>query len=101
MFPPNAFTEGDFSAVYRDAGKPVVLFATSTCPYCSQTRELLARAHVDFKEWTTDKSEQAREKFAALGGDAVPLLFVGHRRIVGYDEGAIRQSLLLAAPDAR
>lgn len=93
LFPAPAFTTGDFEKLYRDEGKSVVVFTTSTCPFCRATRELLTREHVDFKDLVTDQSPDARKKFIALGGDAVPMLFVGHRRIVGYREDVIVQSL--------
>lgn len=101
FFPAPAFVEGDFSALYEEEGKPIVMFTASTCPFCRAARELLAREHVDFKELVTDQSPQARAKFIALGGEAVPVLFVGHRRIVGYHEDVILQSIAAARESSR
>jgi glutaredoxin len=96
-FPAPSYVSGNYEAIYRKAGKPVVMFSKSTCPYCRRAREFLTREHVDFVEFVVDESSDARQWFDALDGRRVPLLFVGDRRIVGFREETIRQSLASAA----
>lgn len=95
LVPGPAYVTGDFSALYREAGKPVVLFSTSTCPHCKSAREFLDGAHVGYRDFLVDESPEAQQRFKALKGDAVPLLFVGDRRIVGFREDTLRESLAL------
>jgi mycoredoxin len=98
LFPEPAFIAGDFSAIYREAGKPVVVFSTSTCPHCRHLREFLAREHVDYRDYVVDESAAAEKRFRELNGDGVPLLFIGARRVVGFDERTVRESLALTSP---
>lgn len=97
LFPEPAYVTGDYAAIYRQAGKPVVMFSKTTCPYCRHARELLQRDHVEFVEYVIDESPEARRQFDQLGGSGVPLLFIGDRRIVGFREDTLRASLALLA----
>ncbi|MBO9663501.1 glutaredoxin family protein [Dokdonella sp.] len=93
VFPEPSYVTGNYDALYRQAGKSVVMFSRSTCPFCREVRELLEREHVDFRELVIDQSADAKRQFEALGGSRVPMLFVGDRRIIGFREETIRQSL--------
>lgn len=93
LFPEPAFVRGDYTAVFRQAGKPVVMFATSHCPFCQQARELFQREGIEYREYKIDESADAKRWFKELDGTNVPLLFIGDRRIVGFREDAIRESL--------
>ena len=92
-FPPPAYTTGDHAALYAQAGKPVVLYATSTCPYCAKVRKLFAERHVAYTEYQIDKSADANRDFLARKGIGVPLLYIGDRRIDGFREAAIVDAL--------
>lgn len=93
LFPSQEFAEGDYSALYQDANASVVLFSTSTCPYCTQVRALLDDAKVTYTDYLIDKSEAADAKFRSMDGVAVPLLFVGDRSIRGFRPESIQQAL--------
>lgn len=92
-FPPPEFVSGDFSALQAAAQSHVVLYATSTCPYCAQVRRLLDGAGVSYREYRIDASTAADAEFRRLDGRVVPLLFIGQRRISGFREQAIRDAL--------
>jgi mycoredoxin len=95
LFPEPAYVNGDYDALYRQAAKPVVMFSTSTCPHCQHAREFLREARVDYQDLVIDQSPDAKQQFTTLGGSGVPLLFIGSRRIVGFREDTIRESLAL------
>ena len=92
-FAPGQYTTGDHAALYAKAGNEVVMYATTTCPYCAQTRDLFAKQGVKYTEYQIDKSEAANTEFLAKGGIGVPLLYIGERRIDGFRENAIRKAL--------
>lgn len=94
-FPPPEFVTGNYEALYRQTGKPVVMFSTSECPYCRKARELFKREGVDYQDLVIDQSPDANRQFEALGAGGVPQLFIGDRRITGFREKAIRDSLTL------
>jgi glutaredoxin len=95
LFPAPEYKIGDYSQIYDMAGKQVVLFSTSTCPYCEKTRALLAKLGVSYQDYMIDKSPEAETAVRKLDGSAVPLLFVGARRIKGYRESTIRHAIAL------
>jgi glutaredoxin len=92
-FAPGQYTTGDHAALYAKAGNEVVMYATTTCPYCAKTRELFAEQGVKYTEYQIDKSEAANTEFLAKGGIGVPLLYIGERRIDGFRETTIREAL--------
>jgi glutaredoxin len=91
--PPTAYATGDHAALYAKAGNEVVMYATTTCPYCTKVRDLLAAEGVKYTEYQIDKSEAANAEFTARGGIGVPLLYIGERRIEGFREPTIREAL--------
>lgn len=74
-----------------DAQVPLVLFATTTCPYCRQARELLDGLNASYSVREIDVSDSAREQFQRLGGKGVPVLVSRDNAISGYDESAYRE----------
>jgi glutaredoxin len=99
-FPPPQFTTGDHAELYRRAGNDVVMYATSTCPYCAKARKLFAARGIRYTEYLIDKSEAAQRDFVSKGGVAVPLLYIGDRRIQGFREPVIVESLAKVRPSA-
>ena len=94
-FSEPAYVVGDFSALHVDTGKPVVIFTASTCPHCKRAVALLRREHVDYHEFVIDQSSEAEKRYGQLDQTGVPVLVIGNREIVGYDEDAILESLRL------
>jgi glutaredoxin len=84
---------GDYSAIVATAGRPVVLFATTTCPYCAKARNLLDAMKVDHVVYDIDTSEPARALYGQLHANSVPVLVTAGLRITGFDEAAYRARL--------
>jgi mycoredoxin len=96
IFPEPTYTVGDYSAIYAEGGKSVVIFTSSTCPFCKQARALLSGERIDYRDYVIDQSSDSKLKYESLGVNGVPVLFIGGRRIIGYDEKSIRDSLALS-----
>ena len=88
-----ALQAGDYSAIVRDAGEPVVLFATTTCPYCRQARALLDAMKVEHVVYDVDTSPSARSLYERLHANSVPVLVTTSVRITGFDEATYRATL--------
>jgi len=60
---------------------PVELFATATCPYCSEVRDQLELDGIDFVEHDVERDREARERLTRLLGAAamVPVVVDGGR----------------------
>jgi glutaredoxin len=93
VFPEPEYKTGDFSALYAKAGHEVVMYSSSTCPYCAKVRELFVKQGVKFTEYQVDKSKVAAAEFKQRGGLYVPLLYIGEREIAGFREQAIRDAI--------
>ena len=93
VFPDPTYSNGNFSSLYVAAGHSVVLFSTSTCPYCKKTREMFKRQGIAYTDYVTDKSKDAERRFEKYNGTAVPLIFIGDRKILGFDEGVIQSAI--------
>lgn len=92
-FPAPVFVTGDYSKWYAKTSKSVVIFTTSTCQYCKHVRELLDQEKVDYYDFITDQSEEAKQHYQTLGEEAVPILFIADRKIVGANDVAIKEAL--------
>lgn len=92
-FPAPTYVTGDYSALYKETNKSVVIFTTSTCPYCKRARELLAKHNIDYYDFITDKSPEAQKHYETLGESAVPVLLIADRKIVGAREDVIEAAL--------
>lgn len=65
----------------------VVVYATSTCPYCHQAKRLLASKGVDFQEINVDGKPQLRNEMARKAGrTSVPQIWVGTTHVGGCDD---------------
>lgn len=67
----------------------VILYATSWCGYCAQTREFLGERGIPYIELDIEKSPEARRAYDALGGRGVPMLKVNGTVIHGYNPQGI------------
>jgi mycoredoxin len=84
-------------------GSPeVVLFATEWCGYCGKARKTLTALKVPYTELDLEKDATARPRMEALARKAgvdpgqlqgVPILFIGGKPIVGWDEQTVLRLL--------
>lgn len=67
----------------------VVLYGAVWCPYCEQTRQLLASHNIDYCEYDIERSAEGFRQYESLGGGGVPLLMFNDELIRGYNKPAI------------
>jgi glutaredoxin len=67
----------------------VILYATSWCGYCKQTRAFLDEQNISYTEYDIETSDEGRKQHAALGGGGVPVLQIGESVIHGYNKVAV------------
>ena len=71
----------------------VVVYGTTTCPFCAKAREYLAEKKVAYSDFNVDKSEAAQQKYKTLNVKAVPAILIGDRMITGFRPDAIDDAL--------
>jgi mycoredoxin len=87
------YQQGDFSTHYADAKTPVVVYGTTTCPFCAKTREYLDQHKIAYADFNVDQSESARKKYSELKVKSVPAILIGDRLITGFRPDAIDAAL--------
>ena len=80
----------DFAANHKEG---VVLYATSWCGNCAQTRKFLKSANIPYFEYDVEKSAEGQRQFKELRGIGVPLILVNKTLIRGYNPSAIFTAL--------
>ena len=68
------------------AAQPVVMYATSWCPYCAKARDYFARKGIPYVEHDIEKSAAHNAEFKRQGGRGVPLILVGGEKMSGFSE---------------
>ena len=76
--------------------KRVVLFSSSSCPWCSRAKNYLREKGVSVKEIRVDKDpDAARDVVRMTGQMSVPILLIGRAKVTGFDKTKIDQLLKL------
>jgi glutaredoxin len=68
----------------------VVMYTTPTCGYCKRARSFFLRHNIGFTDYDVTADKNAMERFKALNGRGVPLIFVGDKRIVGFNKPLLK-----------
>jgi len=72
----------------------VKVYSTSTCPWCTKTKEFLKENNVKFEEVNVGEDEKARnEMFDKSGQFGVPVIDVNGTIIVGFKKDVLKSAL--------
>ena len=77
-------------------GDKVKLYSTTWCGYCKKARAYLKSRNIPFEDIDVETTDRGRREFRDINGNGVPVVFVGDRRMDGYDQGGL-QNMLKAA----
>jgi glutaredoxin len=77
-------------------GDKVKLYTTAWCGYCKKARAYLNARNIPFEDIDVETTDRGRREFREINGNGVPVIFVGDRRMNGYDQGGL-QNMLKAA----
>lgn len=68
----------------RQSRPQVVMYSAEWCGVCRRAKQYFSEQQIPYKELDIDKSKQAQEGFERLGGQGVPIILVGKRRMNGF-----------------
>jgi len=72
----------------------VVIYTTSSCPWCKRTKAFYKEHKVSFTEKNVEKDPKfAQEMIKKSGQQGVPVSIIGSEIIVGFDEGKLKKAL--------
>lgn len=69
----------------------VVLYGTTWCGYCKKARQYFDARHISYADLDIEKDAGARAQYDSFGGNGVPVIFVGNRRMNGFDAASFDQ----------
>lgn len=81
----------------------IVVYSTTTCPYCRMLKDYLKEKNVAFNEKLVDQDDSAREEMMVASGGflGVPFTVItkddgGKETVIGFDKGKVDQVLGLS-----
>jgi len=69
--------------------KNVVVYTSSTCPYCTMAKNHLKEKGIDFVEKNVSTDNEARKELMSMGHMGVPVILIDGEEIVGFDKDRI------------
>ncbi len=73
-----------FTPAQGTASRRVVMYSAVWCGYCKQARQYFQRNGISFVEHDIEKNQNARRAYDAIGGNGVPVILVGNKRLNGF-----------------
>lgn len=72
----------------------VLVYSTSTCPFCIRVKQFLTENNISFKNIDVSGNHEAAEEMIQKSGQmGVPILDIDGKIIVGFDKESIKQAL--------
>ena len=72
----------------------VVLFSTTTCSWCRRVKKYFKESRIPFREVNVERdASAARTIQKQTGQTGVPVIKIGSKWIVGFDQPAIEREL--------
>lgn len=72
----------------------VMVYTTSTCPWCSKLKSFLKEEGISFTEVNVGEDPEAARRMVKLTGQrSVPVTTIDEQIIIGYDPDGIRAAL--------
>jgi glutaredoxin 3 len=68
--------------------KKVVIYTTSSCPYCLRAKTLLERKHIEYEEINVEDNEELKQEMTTKAGGrkSVPQIFIADHHVGGCDD---------------
>jgi glutaredoxin-like YruB-family protein len=72
----------------------IKVYSTPWCPFCSKVKEFLKEHGFDYEDVNVQENiSAANEMIVKTGQEGVPVIEIGDKIIIGFDEPALREAL--------
>ncbi len=72
----------------------VTIYSTPTCHFCHAAKDFFTANSITFTDYNVASDLPKRQEMIQKSGQmGVPVITIGDKLIVGYDEGALRELL--------
>jgi glutaredoxin 3 len=76
--------------------KKIILYSTTTCPWCIRLIEYLHHYNIDFELKKVDEDEKALKEMKEISGqNGVPVILIDGNIVVGFEKEEIDRLLKL------
>lgn len=76
--------------------KEVVVYSTTTCPYCDMVKNFLDEKGVEYTNYNVSENpEKAKEMIQKTGQRGVPVVDIEGQIVIGFDKGKLKELLEL------
>jgi glutaredoxin len=79
----------------NDGNPIVVMYGTQSCGYCRKAEQLFVELGVEFVDLDIERNSNAKSGYDALRGSGTPLIYVGFRRVEGFNKQKIESAIEL------
>lgn len=86
MFAAQSMAQESMTDEQMKAGSNAVLYSAEWCGYCKKAKAFMNENNIRFTELDLDKSDEYIDQFEADGGEGIPYLVVGKRKVSGFNE---------------
>ncbi len=73
----------------------VTVYSTPTCPWCKKVKKFLKANNIDYSEVDASSEAGSKEMFDKSGQMSVPVVDIGGKIIIGFDEEKLKSLLSL------
>jgi len=77
----------------KEGSPRLVMYGTQTCGFCTKAAKYFNDSGVIFADLDIDKSNAARKNYDLLQGAGTPLIYVGFRRVDGFNKTALDRAI--------
>jgi glutaredoxin-like YruB-family protein len=73
----------------------VIIYSTPTCPYCHQAKEFFKSQGIEYTDYDVAADQaRAKEMIDKSGQMGVPVIIIGDKMIIGFDQPSIEKELI-------
>lgn len=74
--------------------KKILIYSTPTCPYCKMAKEFFKSKNIEYRDVDVAADEKAAEEMVHKTGQyGVPVIDIGGKLIIGFDQEEIEKAL--------
>lgn len=74
----------------------VTIYSTPTCHFCHAAKDFFTENKISFTDYNVATDLAKRQEMIQKSGQmGVPVIYVGDRMVVGFDEGQLRRLLAI------
>ncbi|MGK0442936.1 MAG: glutaredoxin [Pseudohongiellaceae bacterium] len=80
----NSYQHLSYGTAASNTSRKLKLFSAEWCGFCKKAKRYFIAEGIPFDELDIDKNPKAKREYTALGGQSVPIILMGKKRMNGF-----------------